>query len=689
MRAGFLLASRRFARGFMEIIEDPNPETSGWIFLPHQLCKSLKPAGKDAITYIRVLHGDAFLYGRPLPHRDLRAGHIIASRKYSTLLAGEREPIKCYGKLPFAAKIAVSIVSGGLETALIKARLFSAPVCPGMVIDLGDAILSVASVEPSSADLAAVGSKTEVDCIREQPAARQPPSSTVTGLIEDPKSSLDHAYNRLYEMVCYPILYREQLKALPVGLPKGILLHGPPGVGKTHLVRRISSAVGLPLVVVNGPEILSSTAGESEENLRGVFRAAEEAAAESSLGVSLLFMDEIDSIAGKRTGQNSPTSIRVVAQLLTLLDGAKGRGQVIVVGATNRPNDLDPAIRRPGRFDRECMLEPPSALERMGLLRGMLPPQSAVDFEAVARATIGYVAADLAALHREAFCRALARSAHDLHVTTQDLVDSLKAVGPSLSRDYRIAVDPSVSLDSIGGYEGVKAKVDLVVMGPLRQAEKYARLSIRPPRGILLHGPPGCSKTTFAKAIANTAGCSFYSISGARAFSAFVGESERVIRDTFLHARMTAPSIIFIDEIDAMVGKRSAGEGAKDQVQERILSTFLNEMDGIIAAQSVMVLGATNRLEAIDSALLRPGRFDYLLEIPLPNHLERLSILHVLTRSMPIDRHTDLEAIASRTDGWSGAQLKNLLQEAALLALHKDMAIVSDACIEQALQLLL
>lgn len=626
----------------------------------------------------------------------------MVSTKYSALCTDKRPELKCYGKLPQAKTVKITDSPVPLEQ--LRLQLIQSIVKPGMIIQLDYSTeLRIDTVDTAS-DICLATAQTGFEESRPESEEKVAPVlSTLTALrIEDAKTSLDRAFNRLFDLIASPIIHHEALMKLsktgrPPSLPKGLLLSGPPGCGKTFLVRRIVDALGIPLVTIAGPSIISSTSGESEENLRQAFLDAEKLASRHPMKTSILFMDEVDAIGGKREGSQEPESLRLVAQLLVLMDGSRAKEvvdvRVVVVGATNRPDDLDLALRRPGRFDIELVIDPPTIPEREALLRKLfaLRPSATVDFAAVARATIGYVPADLAALHRETVLLAMEEQeeAPTLHICTQHVIKAMRRVGPSLIRDYRVTVEPDVTLDSIGGYEEVKNRLETRLLGPLREPERYARFNLRPSRGALLYGPPGCSKTTFAKALANTAGCSFFSLNGASVFSSYVGEAERIIRDTFAAARMTSPSIIFVDEIDALVGKRSVDGEVRDQVQERVLTTFLIELDGVTSdanpEATVILLAATNRLDAIDSAILRPGRFDELIHIPLPNPTERLSILKVVSKRTPLTQEVDLAALAERTEGYSGAQLKNLVQEAGYVALRKGASVVDPSCIEAVL----
>ncbi|KAJ2488373.1 hypothetical protein IWW37_004873 [Coemansia sp. RSA 2050] len=433
-----------------------------------------------------------------------------------------------------------------------------------------------------------------------------------------------------------------------VEAPKGVLLYGPPGVGKTQLVKVISEHCHAKLTVIQGPSILGPYLGDSELRLRERF-----ASAYSADGPSILFIDEIDSLAPTRTSGGNP---RLVAQLLTLMDGLHGRGRLIVIGATNRPNALDPALRRPGRFDREISIDVPDQRDRSRILQYYLSRMPcALDVDQLAASTVGYVGADLAALCREAALLAVGKGT----VTMAEFSMAMRSMTASTRRGLGVDV-ADTKWEDVGGLDDVKQQLKQAVEWPVRYAETMQRLGVRPPRGILLYGPPGCSKTTLVRVLATQMGSTFISINGAALYSPFVGDSERALRDVFRRARSARPAIVFFDEIDAIVGKRMA-ESRGDTVQERILSTMLNEMDGVQCMDGVMVVAATNRIDMIDGALLRPGRFDKIIYVGVPDFAARREILG------------GVEWLAGETEGYSGADLKNLVREASLLALREDL----------------
>ena len=496
---------------------------------------------------------------------------------------------------------------------------------------------------------------------------------------------LEEAKQKIREIVELPMKHPELFKHLGIEPPKGILLYGPPGVGKTLLAKALANEIGAYFTAINGPEIMSKFYGESEARLREIFKEAEENAP------AIIFIDEIDSIAPRREEVTGEVEKRVVSQLLTLMDGLKERGKVIVIGATNRPEALDPALRRPGRFDREIEIPPPDKRARREILavhtRNM-PLNDDVDLDKIAEITHGYTGADLAALVKEAAIIALRRfikegkidlsqpipaeKLRELRVKMSDFFEAMKHVQPTLIREIFVEV-PEVRWTDIGGLDGVKQQLREAVEWPMRHPEVFEKMGVEAPRGILLFGPPGCGKTLLAKAVATESGANFIAVRGPEVLSKWVGESEKAIRQIFRKARQYAPAVVFFDEIDSIAPSR--GYALDTRVTERIVSQLLTEMDGIHRLDNVVVIAATNRPDIIDPALLRPGRFDKLIYVPPPDLNARIEILKIHTRNMPLAGDVDLYEIARKTEGYSGADLEALVREAAMHALRENMYI--------------
>ncbi len=495
---------------------------------------------------------------------------------------------------------------------------------------------------------------------------------------------LEDAKQKIRELVELPLRHPELFKHLGIEPPKGILLIGPPGTGKTLLAKAVANEANAYFVAINGPEIMSKYYGESEARLREIFEEAKKNAP------AIIFIDEIDAIAPKREEVTGEVEKRVVAQLLTLMDGLQERGQVVVIGATNRPDAVDPALRRPGRFDREIWINPPDFKGRYEILlihtRNM-PLAPDVDLRKLAEVTHGFSGADLAALAREAAMSALRRAIQSglidlnqssippetfekIKVTMADFINALKEIIPSALREIHIEV-PRVRWEDVGGLENVKQELREAVEWPLKYPERFKKFGLRPPKGILLFGPPGTGKTLLAKAVATESGANFIAVRGPEIFSKWVGESEKMVREIFRKARMAAPAVIFIDEIDALATAR--GLGGDSLVGERVVAQLLAEMDGVKALENVVVIAATNRPDLVDPALLRPGRFDRIIYVPPPDFRARLEILLIHTKATPLAKDVDLEELARRTEGYSGADLELLVREATFLALREDI----------------
>ena len=564
--------------------------------------------------------------------------------------------------------------------AYVKKRLIDRPLVEGDVIQvpvLGQTIhFTVINVKPRGPVI--ITDRTHLK-ILERPVE----TGKIPRVTYDDVGDLEEAKQKIREMVELPLKHPELFKRLGIEPPKGILLYGPPGCGKTLLAKAVANETDAYFIAINGPEIMSKFYGESEARLREVFEEA------SKNAPSIIFIDEIDAIAPKREEVTGEVEKRVVAQLLALMDGLEARGDVIVIGATNRPNALDPALRRPGRFDREIEIGVPDKRGRLEILKvhtRNMPLAEDIDLEKLAEITHGFVGADLAALCREAAMKALRRILpqidldkeeipvevlENLKVTMDDFMNAYREITPSALREIEVEI-PAVRWSDVGGLEDVKQQLREAVEWPLKRPDAYEKLGIAPPKGILLYGPPGCGKTLLAKAVATESEANFVSIKGPEIFSKWVGESERAIRELFRKARQVAPSVVFIDEIDSVAPMRGLSLGDSG-VTERVVSQLLTELDGLERLEGVVVIGATNRPDIIDPALLRPGRFDRVIYVPPPDEEARLEILKVHTRNMPLAEDVNLKEIAKRTEGYTGADLEVLVREAGLAAIREDI----------------
>jgi len=526
------------------------------------------------------------------------------------------------------------------------------------------------------------------------PVIINPTTELLIGSLKEERASQGVSYedvgglkpqlHRIREMIELPLRYPEVFQRLGIDAPKGVLLHGPPGCGKTLIARAIAHETDANYYSVSGPEVIHKFYGESEAHLRKIFDDA------SKKGPSIIFLDEIDAIAPKREHVVGDVEKRVVAQLLALMDGISKRQNLIVIAATNLPNVLDAALRRPGRFDREITIPIPDRNGRLEILeihsRGM-PLAADVDMQHLAEITHGFVGADLEALCREAAMSCLRRimpgidfslsaipyeQIMKLEVHMDDFLTALRDIEPSAIREVFVEV-PDVRWNDVGGLSDVKQKLIEAVEWPLQYSQLFGRAGIKPPKGILLSGPPGCGKTLLAKAVANETKVNFISVKGPALLSKYVGESEQGVREIFRKARQAAPCIVFFDEIDAMVPVRSAGS-SDSHVSERVLSQFLTELDGIDELKGVLVLGATNRLDMLDPAVIRPGRFDQIIEIPIPNQKDREDIFNVHLKNKPLGSGIEPDDLAQRTEGFSGAEIAAICNIAALSAVRRAIA---------------
>ncbi len=493
---------------------------------------------------------------------------------------------------------------------------------------------------------------------------------------------LEEEIQKIREMIELPIRHPELFQRIGINPPKGVLLHGPPGTGKTLLARAVAYETDAHFITISGPEIMSKFYGQSEENLRKVFIEAKENAP------SIIFIDELDSIAPKRGEVTGEVERRVVAQLLSLMDGLEGRGEIIVIGATNRVNDIDPALRRPGRFDREIEIGVPDTDGRYEILlihtRGM-PLYSDVDLQKMAEKTHGFVGADVEALAKEAAMLAIreilpkidldkpipAEILGNIQIKMENFEHSLNSIEPSALREVLIT-QPTETWEDVGGLEDARLQLREIIEWPLKYPELYKHLDSKPPNGILLHGPPGCGKTLIAKALAHESEVNFISVKGPEFLSKWVGESEKAVRETFRKARSAAPCIIFFDEIDAIAGMR--GRFASSQVTEQVVSQLLTEMDGLEGLKDVILLAATNRPDMLDPAMLRSGRFGRHVEIPLPDQESREQIYKIHLKNKPLANDIDISKMAENMEGYTGADIQAICEEATLLTIRKTLA---------------
>ena len=494
---------------------------------------------------------------------------------------------------------------------------------------------------------------------------------------------LKEEIQKVREMIELPLRHPEIFEKLGIEAPKGVLLYGPPGTGKTLLAKAVANESNAHFISISGPEIMSKFYGESEARLREIFKEAKEKAP------SIIFIDEIDSIAPKREEVTGEVERRVVSQLLSLMDGLEARGKVIVIAATNRPNAIDPALRRPGRFDREIEIKVPDKRGRLEILQihtRNMPLDTDVEQDRIAAVTHGFVGADLEYLCKEAAMKCLRRLLPELNledeklspevlnkliVTKADFDNAVKEVTPSAMREVYLE-SPDVPWSAIGGLEGIKRELQEAVEWPLRFPELYTKLGHAMPKGLLLHGLSGTGKTLLAKAVATESEANFISVRGPELLSKWVGESERGIREIFRRARQAAPCVVFFDEIDSIAPVR--GMGGDSMVTERVVSQLLTELDGIQSLSGVVVLAATNRADIIDTALLRPGRFDKILLVPLPDKSARQKILEIHSKDKPLGSDVNLARIAEMTDGFSGADTSSVINTAVSLVLHEYLA---------------
>lgn len=575
---------------------------------------------------------------------------------------------------------------GYLQEYLLGSLLSTGDIFPLTI--MGQRVdLVVISTNPSGPVL--MEDSTEVTVSEESEKAIQIAKGGDTSSISyEDIGGIKNEVSRLREMIELPLRHPELFKRLGVEAPKGVLLHGPPGTGKTLLAKAVAHETNANFYTIGGPEIMSKFYGESEERLREVFKKAEENAP------AIIFIDEIDSIAPKREEVSGEVERRVVAQLLSLMDGMSSRGKVVVIGATNRINAIDPALRRPGRFDREIEIGVPDREGRLEILqihtRGM-PLEKDVDLDVIANMSHGFVGADLQAVAKEAGIRALRKVLPEIDLTTEnipseilkkivvtmdDFLSVIKEIEPSALREVFVEV-PDVKWEDIGGLKDIKQELQEAVEWPLKYHGLFVHSDATPPKGILLYGPPGTGKTLMAKAAAHESEANFISIKGPELLSKWVGESEKGVREVFRKARQAAPCIVFFDEIDAIAPTRGS-LGSDSHVTERVISQLLTELDGLEVLSNVIIIAATNRPDIIDAALLRPGRFDRLLYVPPPDKEARIQILKIHTSKKPLAEDVKIDILASQTEGYTGADIAALASAAVMLALREHIEKYKD-----------
>ena len=505
--------------------------------------------------------------------------------------------------------------------------------------------------------------------------------ASVPRITYDELGGLKSEVQKIREMVELPMRHPELFEKIGVEAPKGVLLYGPPGTGKTLLAKAVAGETNAHFISISGPEIMGKHYGESEEKIREIFTQAEENSP------SIVFIDEIDSIAPKRDEVSGELEKRIVSQLLTLMDGMKSRGNVVVIAATNRPDSIDPALRRPGRFDREIEIGIPDDEGRFDILsihtRGM-PIDGKVDLKQISKTTHGFVGADLEILSKEAAMKSLRRILPEIdydeekisseilekiQITSDDFRDALKEVSPSALREVQVQV-PNVSWDDVGGLENLKEELKEAVEWPIKYKDAYDYVNVESPKGILLDGPPGTGKTLIAKALAKMTDSNFISIKGPELLSKWVGESERGIREIFRKARQASPCIIFLDEVDALVPRRGSGD-SNSHVTENVVSQILTEIDGLEELNNVLIIAATNRLDIVDEAFLRPGRFDRIIKVPNPDEKGRQHIFEIHTKNKPLASDVKISEIVKLTDNFSGAEIAAVTNRAAIAALRR------------------
>ncbi len=628
-------------------------------------------------THAKIWPGPADDYGSGVIRIDGLARHNIGAG------IGEKVSLKIVDSVP-----AVQIVLSPIEKLSLEGlQEYMSSLYEGHVFTTGDTVLVnthlggktqliVTSTSPSKPVIVTPETQFKLGSMTKAV------DNSVPRTTYDDLGGLKKEVQKIREMVELPMRHPELFKKLGIEAPKGVLLYGPPGTGKTLLAKAVAGETNSHFTSISGPEIMGKYYGESEERLREIFKQAEENTP------SIIFIDEIDSIAPKRDEVTGEVEKRIVSQLLTLMDGMKARGKVIVIAATNRPDSIDPALRRPGRFDREIEIGIPDEDGRLEVLqihtRGM-PVEEKVNLKQIAKVTHGFVGADLESLAKEAAMRSLRRILPDIDlaqekisaeilqkikITDEDFREALKDVRPSALREVLVQI-PNVTWEDVGGLESLKEEIKEAIEWPLKHKEAFEYVNVSTPKGILLHGAPGTGKTLIAKAVAKMTEYNFIAVKGPELLSKWVGESEKGVREIFRKARQAAPCIIFFDEIDSLVPRRSGADSS--HVSENVVSQILTEIDGLEELHGVVIIGATNRLDIVDEALLRPGRFDRIIEVPKPDAKGRRHIFEIHTKKKPLASDVNLEKLVEITDGFTGAEIAGVCSRAAVTALKRHV----------------
>jgi len=628
-----------------------------------------------------AITGQRTAFVRALPQRQALRGQTIlhldtATRLNAGLAVGAQAQVTLHAPPAVAGRLKIE-APAGITQAMAQRGLTGVPLCLGESFRLPltngrEAELRVIALAPEGPCMLAETTTIEIAA-----RPRETQRETGAGPRYEDLGGLSRVVQRVREVVEWPLRNREVFAHLGIAPPKGVLLVGPPGTGKTMIARAVAAETGSHFITINAPEIVDKYYGASEQQLRATFETARKQAP------AIIFIDEIDAIAQKRDALSSEKQVerRIVAQLLTLMDGLAERGEVMVLAATNLPDGIDPALRRPGRFDREIRVDPPDRAGRREILAvhtRAMPLGRDVDLSALAEATHGHVGADLAALCREAGMAALRRDGAmeagrspdlaALQVEARDFTAALREITPTALREVFVEI-PDIGWDQVAGIDHLRDTLIRAVQLPLAEPARFARLGVKPPRGVLLHGRPGTGKTLIARALASEAQAGFISVRGPELLAEWQGASERALHEIFARARMAQPCVVFFDEIDSIAGRRGSGGGA---TVERMVAQLLTEMDGITEPGGLVVLAATNRPDLIDPALLRPGRFDLVLEMPIPDEAGRASLFAVHTRPMPLAPGIDLVDLAARTEDCVGADIAGICRLAALAALSRD-----------------